>query len=427
METFDKIDRYIIISKLGQGGMSTVYRAIDPDNQSEVAIKLLRETLHDDDSLRARFTQEASLLAKLRHPAIIPLLDYGEVNGRLYFVMPYMPSGSLRDWLEEGVPPFAKTTAIIAQVAAALDEAHRHGIIHRDIKPHNIMLNDNGDVYLTDFGVARLIDRDNPEQTVTLIGTPEYMAPEQVLEGQISPQTDIYQLGVVLYQLLTGKRPFEGPTHTIMTQHLNAPVPSVEAQNPQLPAGCDAIVRRAMAKQPADRYQTASDLAHALTQAAAQPTPHPAATAATPHAPRPTANRRRLWLPAVGIALTLILAGLFALNGFRLPSGNPRGNRNNPPPLNEAATQILTELIEDVPTEDKEAPLVPAPDAPAAVSAESAVMTAPTADNGTETAVNPAPDNPPPANNGRSNQPPPPPPPPRNNNNPPPPPRNNQP
>lgn len=377
MNTLKMIDRYAILGKIGQGGMSTVYRAFDPETQNgvarrDVAIKLLRETLRDDDELRGRFSQEAKLLSELRHPAIIPLLDYGEVNGRLYFVMPYMESGSLKDWLEEGVPPFAKTVSIINQIAAGLDEAHRRDIIHRDIKPHNVMLEEDGTAYLSDFGVARLIDHDKPEQTMTLIGTPEYMAPEQVLEGKLSCQTDIYQLGVVVFQMLTGERPFEGAVHSVMSQHLNAPIPSAEARNPKLPQGCDEVVQKAMAKKPEDRFSSATELAQALqactTRQPAKPRvvvpplpdlvpvpqtkantvlgtasldsvatgPSRATTQPNPLTPvsRPKRKSGKM-MGVLGLGAAIVSLGLFAMGGLPVgaPNGPDAGNGGNNLPL----------------------------------------------------------------------------------------------
>lgn len=256
MSHIKQIGRYSIQKHLGGGGMSTVYVAYDPHTDTQVAVKVLRTGLSDDPDMRERFEREAQMLAQLRHPAIMPLLDYGEADGRLYFVMPYMHNGSLQDRLLNGAISFDDALIILRRIALALDVAHGRSIIHRDIKPHNIIFDDDDMAFLADFGIARLVDLNKPQQTVTLVGTPEYMAPEQVVESNISPQTDIYQLGVVLFQMWTGRRPFEGNVHSIMTQHLNDAPPLVETLMPDLPVGCDAVLGKALAKKPEDRYAT---------------------------------------------------------------------------------------------------------------------------------------------------------------------------
>ncbi|MGB1253379.1 MAG: serine/threonine-protein kinase, partial [Candidatus Promineifilaceae bacterium] len=264
MSQLKQIDRYIIRRLLGGGGMSTVYVAYDPNRDDQVAVKVLRTGLSDDPEMRERFEREARMLAQLHHPAIMPLLDYGEADDRLYFVMPYMRNGSLQERLLAGALPFDEALLILRRIALALDVAHGRSIIHRDIKPHNIIFDDSHMACLADFGIARLVDLNKPQQTVTLVGTPEYMAPEQVVESNISPQTDVYQLGIVMFQMLTGRRPFEGSVHSIMTQHLNDAPPLVEALMPDLPEGCDQVLAKALAKNPEERYTTIGAFAAAV-------------------------------------------------------------------------------------------------------------------------------------------------------------------
>ncbi len=266
MHPIKHIGRYTIITKIGYGGMSSVFRALDPQSGNDVAFKFLQDNLANYASSKLRFEQEARLLLGVRHPAIVPLLDFGEEAGRMYLVMPYMPNDSLNHRLANGRLPLDEVIPILERVAAALDEAHARNIIHRDIKPQNILLDSSGAAYLSDFGVARLLDGDQPEKTMTLIGTPDYMAPEQINEGNLSPQTDIYQLGVTLFKMLTGTTPYKGSIHNLMTQHLQAPIPSAESLNRSLPAGCDAVLRKAMAKSPNQRFASASDLVAALEQ-----------------------------------------------------------------------------------------------------------------------------------------------------------------
>ena len=259
-----QIKQYIIKEEIGRGGMSMVYRASVRNTNKAVALKVMRENLVGNEQAHTRFVQEVQTVIALAHPAITPILEYGLENDRLYIVMDYMAGGSVRQLLEDGPLPLERCIAILQQVALALDAAHEQSIIHRDVKPHNILLDEAGQAYLSDFGIARSMDGEGPGKTITLIGTPEYVAPEQVVEGELSTKTDIYQLGVSLFQMLTGELPFSGSSYQIMSQHLNEPLPSAEVLNLALPVGCDAVLRRATAKNPADRYPSAGALAEAL-------------------------------------------------------------------------------------------------------------------------------------------------------------------
>ncbi len=258
------INQYTIREEIGQGGMSVVYCAYDPENDRDVAIKLMSEALSRNERARDRFELEAQMVIAMEHPAIVPVWDYGEVDGRLYIVMPFMLGGSLRDKLADGPLPLAETVAIIERIAWALDSAHEEQIIHRDVKPHNILLDEHGMAYLADFGVARLMDEDSDGKTITMVGTPEFIAPEQALDGILTMQADVYQLGVTLFYMLTGEQPFKGSSFKLIAQHVSQPVPSAEALNLNLPIGTDTILRQAMAKAPMDRYLTAGTLAMAL-------------------------------------------------------------------------------------------------------------------------------------------------------------------
>ena len=317
------IGKYKIEREIGLGGMSNVYLGLAPEGK-QVAIKLLRDHLRQDTQARIRFEREIELVRQLGHPAIVPIIDFGEADGRMFVVMPYMPGGSLRKRLESGPLSLTEVVSILKPIASALDTAHKKQIIHRDIKPHNMLLCANKGGFLSDFGVARLVGPDGPEHTVTLIGTPEFLAPEQALEGELTPQTDIYQLGVSIFYLLTGRLPYEGPAYHVVSQHLTEPIPSVCALNPSLPCDVDRIIGRAMAKLPAERYRSASAVVVALEDALLNPqatrvgirmpafppasTTHSAVTAFLP--PVRTTNR------FAHVAMATMFTGALLLSGF---------------------------------------------------------------------------------------------------------------
>lgn len=267
-----QIEHYNLLEEIGHGGMSTVFRAENTHNGQEVAIKLMRDKFAHNSNARERFIQEAQMVISLNHPAIVPVYDYGEVNGRLYIVMQYMAGGSVRDKLQDGPLPFADALTILGPITSALVAAHDNNIIHRDVKPHNILLDAEGNAYLSDFGVARLLDEESLEQTMTLVGTPEFIAPEQAVEGGLTPQTDIYQLGITTFFLLTGQMPFSGSSLQVMQKHLHDPLPSAEALNPYLTLGVDRVLQTATAKNPEARFISAGDFYQALTQLTNQST-----------------------------------------------------------------------------------------------------------------------------------------------------------
>ena len=265
------LGRYEISAELGQGGMGTVYQATDPAFQREVAVKILPPRLLNDPGFRESFQREAQTIAALEHIAIVPVYDFGEEGGQPYLVMKLMAGGTLSAIVARRGPlPLDETEAIISRLAAGLDKAHQAGILHRDLKPDNILFDADGSPAIADFGLAKILtDSARRNDNEDVVGTLAYMSPEQILgEGDFDGRADIYALGIILFEMLTGEHPFPVDNHLDYLQaHINEPVPSPLTINSELPAGLDAVVQRAMAKFREDRYSTAGELAADLRDA----------------------------------------------------------------------------------------------------------------------------------------------------------------
>lgn len=258
--------RYQLIRLLGQGGMGAVHLAHDSLLQREVALKIPR--FADDAPIhRERFLREARSAALLTHPNICPVYDVGEIDGQPYLTMAYVEGLSLAERLREGPLDPHEAARLVAAVAQAMQHAHEHGILHRDLKPGNVLLNRAGEPVVMDFGLAFRFDADTSERLTEqglVVGTPAYMPPEQVNGQALGPAADIYGLGVVLYQLLTGKLPFEGPLGKLLAQIESAAPPPPSQHRPGLEPALEAICLRALAKRPADRFQDMAEFAQAL-------------------------------------------------------------------------------------------------------------------------------------------------------------------
>lgn len=266
-----KLGRYETIEELGRGGSAVVYRARDTATEREVAVKVLSSHLLHDPSLVARFEREVKLAVRLEHPHIASILDVGMEGEHPYIVMRLLSGGSLADRLRFGPLSVAETVRILQQVASALDEAHRHNIVHRDLKPSNILFDQRGIAYLADFGVARLMDSvESITASAGVVGTPAFMSPEQLKGLPLNGLADQYALGLVAFQALTARLPFEGTTAQMILQQLQEPLPSVRRFNAGLSPNFERVLARATAKDPGARYATASEFAAALAAAAAE-------------------------------------------------------------------------------------------------------------------------------------------------------------
>ncbi len=272
------LGQYEIGQQLGQGGMATVYVAQQTSIGRTVAIKVMPSYFMGEPNFLQRFEREVKVIAGLQHPRVLPVFDYGQLEGRPYIVMAYMPGGTLADKIRQGPMPLSEVSRLITQIAEGLDHAHNKGVIHRDFKPSNVLLDENGNAHLADFGIAKISESTVQLTGSGIVGTPAYMAPEMAETGAVTPAVDIYALGITLYQMLAGKYPYQGETPIrVMMAHAQDPIPDVRQVRPDVPEAVSQVVMKAMAKNPADRYATAGELAADLRAAlAGQPISAPA-------------------------------------------------------------------------------------------------------------------------------------------------------
>ena len=315
---FEQFGAYRIEGLLGRGGMGEVYRAFDTEHDRVVALKVLSEHLAADKGYRERFRREAHSAARLNEPHIVPIHRYGEIEGRLFLDMRLVPGRDVAEVVaNEGPMDPARAVSIISQAARALDSAHADGLIHRDVKPSNILVTGTGEdefVYLVDFGIARsTTDTQGPAltQTGAALGSFDYMAPERFLERPADKRVDVYALACVLFEVLTGRRPFMGDgLAVLMYAHLNTDPPAPSSLRPDLPHALDAVILKGLAKEPDERWATAGEFAaaarKALSESGVTPAPEVRAPAAPPTAVTPAAVHaadRRLLQPGPGDGL----------------------------------------------------------------------------------------------------------------------------
>jgi len=291
------IDRYEIRREIGRGATSKVYFAYDPKVRREVAIKLMLDPGITNIASHRRFEQEVQAIATLEHPTIVPLYDFGSYDDQPYLVMRYMAGGSLCDHLKTGPVPLTDALVIVSRVASALDQAHQRGIIHRDIKPDNILFDQYGNGFLSDFGIVKLPSTKSARASETgVTGTPAYMSPEQIQgDEKLDGRSDVYSLGAVLFETLTGDLPFNAETpFAVAMKHINEPPPSARALRPELPEEIDGIILRALSKRRSDRYSTAGAMVRDLLDCTGQDVKSLVDQDTSAFALRPSTGERRM-------------------------------------------------------------------------------------------------------------------------------------
>ncbi len=353
----ENVGPYRIVEQLGSGGMATVFKAYHASLDRYVALKVLHPAFKQDPNFLSRFQREARIVANLQHPAIVPVYDFNEHGGQPYLVMRYIEGETLKARLARGELPLPEVRRIMRPVGEALAYAHQQGVLHRDVKPSNILLTPDGSVFLADFGLARIAQAG--ESTLsqdTMVGTPQYISPEQARgDAQLDARTDIYSLGVVLYELLVGRVPYQADTpYAVIHDHIFTPLPMPRSIKPALPEALERVLLKALAKERDDRYASVMDLITAFDQAAqeviasaptqvAQPVvvppvvPPPLAPAATSAAaaavPAPvTAPKRsskKIWIgAAVGLGVIVVAAAIIGI----VLSGRAQDAATPPPP-----------------------------------------------------------------------------------------------
>ncbi|HEY8704097.1 MAG TPA: protein kinase [Gaiellaceae bacterium] len=318
-------DRYELEELIGTGGMSSVFRAHDRLLERKVALKVLHQHYTDDEEYVERFRREARAVATLSHPNIVTVIDRGEHEGRQFIVFEYVEGGNLKQLIERrGAAPVSTALELAMQIARGLSFAHQQGLIHRDVKPQNVLMNGDGTAKVTDFGIARSLDvKQGMTQTGTVLGTSDYIAPEQAQGQRVDEHTDVYSLGVVLYEMLLNEVPFPGENFVaIAMRHINEEPPSIRDKRPDVPPRVEAAVHRAMAKDPEARFQTMSDFCHELEACLAevQGTQVNAPVAAPPRRARPPRRGISPW-PLVFALVALIAIG--AVVAYLIVQGIP--------------------------------------------------------------------------------------------------------
>jgi serine/threonine protein kinase len=333
--------RYRLESKLGSGGMSTVYLALDEVLDRPVAIKLLHREISEEADQLERFRREARAAARLSHPNLVGVIDAGEDDGRPYIVFEYIKGRTLKRRLqEEGRLPIDEAVAYAIEIGRGLTAAHARKLVHRDVKPQNVLIDPDGRAKVTDFGIARSLESKGLTATGRVLGTTDYVAPEQAMGVEVDERSDVYSLGVVLYEMLTGDVPFRAETQVgVAMKHVNEPMPDVQTKRPEVSAAVASVVDRATTKDPRDRYGTVAEMVRDLEQTLEVEVARRGGTSgqatsvldSVPPSRRRLARRRhisRLWIAMaiVGIALIASAALIF---GDRIDFGGNGGSKGS--------------------------------------------------------------------------------------------------
>jgi predicted Ser/Thr protein kinase len=336
-------ERYEVLELVGTGGMSSVYKSHDRLLERNVALKVLHPHYGDDDEYVERFRREARAVAQLSHPNIVTVIDRGEADGHQFIVFELIDGENLKELVNRTGPlPARRAVDLAIAIAEALSFAHEHGIVHRDVKPQNVLLNAEGEAKVTDFGIARSLDvEQGVTQTGTVLGTSNYLSPEQASGKQVTAATDVYSLGVVLYELLTGEVPFPGENFVaVAMKHLNEPVPDILERRPDVPVRLAAAMERALEKDPTRRFPSMRDFAAELRACLAELGSFDAdrtfvapRQALRPSAPRRTRAKRRRWpvFAVLALAGAAVALGVIELGGFGSKHGTPGGGVGSTP------------------------------------------------------------------------------------------------
>jgi serine/threonine-protein kinase len=311
-----RIGKYVVKRELGRGGMGAVYLAEQPGLGREVAIKELIVNSAADSTALTRFLQEARVMARTSHPNLVQVHDLEQVGAANYIILEFVRGQSLRDLMNRGLVPLPQTFAVMHSVLQALNYAHKHSIVHRDMKPENVLISDEGEVKVADFGIARLTDDtggSTATRTGTTVGTPQYMSPEQVASSKVDGRSDLYSAGVMLYELICGQPPFTateaaGP-FTLMAQHVQSPPPPPTLHRPGLDPRLEEVMLKSLAKRPETRFQTGDEFDEALSRVADRLTP----------------GWRRGLEPGVDLS-TMAAAGAFDGPSQSMPSSQPEAS-----------------------------------------------------------------------------------------------------